>query len=148
MAISPITEIIAEFKAGKMVVLVDEEDRENEGDLVMAAECVTPEAINFMARFGRGLICIALTDQRLQELRIGNMTSENTSNFGTAFCESIDAAGRGVTTGISAYDRAQTILACVDPDTTPADLARPGHIFPLRARRRRARPRRPDGSLR
>jgi 3,4-dihydroxy 2-butanone 4-phosphate synthase/GTP cyclohydrolase II len=118
-----------------MIVVVDDEDRENEGDLTMAAECVTPDAINFMARFGRGLVCIALTPERLEELHIHPMTAENTSNFGTAFCESIDAAGRGVTTGISAYDRAQTILACVDAATAPADLARPGHIFPLRARR-------------
>jgi len=125
---------LEEIRAGRMIVVVDDEDRENEGDLTMAAEKVTPDAINFMARFGRGLICVALTDERLNELRIGNMTAENTSNFGTAFCESIDAAGRGVTTGISAYDRAQTILACTDPATRPSDLARPGHIFPLRAR--------------
>jgi 3,4-dihydroxy 2-butanone 4-phosphate synthase / GTP cyclohydrolase II len=126
---------LSEIRAGRMIVVVDDEDRENEGDLTMAAECVTPEAINFMARFGRGLVCIALTPERLDELHIHAMTAENTSNFGTAFCESIDAAGRGVTTGISAYDRAQTILACVDPETVPSDLARPGHIFPLRARR-------------
>jgi 3,4-dihydroxy 2-butanone 4-phosphate synthase/GTP cyclohydrolase II len=126
---------LAEIRAGRMIVVVDDEDRENEGDLTMAAECITPEAINFMARFGRGLICVALTPERLDELHIHAMTVENTSNFGTAFCESIDAAGRGVTTGISAYDRAQTILACVDPRTVPSDLARPGHIFPLRARR-------------
>jgi 3,4-dihydroxy 2-butanone 4-phosphate synthase/GTP cyclohydrolase II len=125
---------LAEIRAGRMIVVVDDEDRENEGDLTMAAECVTPEAINFMARFGRGLVCLALTPERLEELRIGPMTAQNTSNFGTAFCESIDAAGRGVTTGISAYDRAQTILACVDPATVPSDLARPGHIFPLQAR--------------
>ena len=126
---------LAEIRAGHMIVVVDDEDRENEGDLTMAAECVTPDAINFMARFGRGLVCIALTSERLDELHIHAMTAENTSNFGTAFCESIDAAGRGVTTGISAHDRAETILACVDPSTVPSDLARPGHIFPLRARR-------------
>jgi 3,4-dihydroxy 2-butanone 4-phosphate synthase/GTP cyclohydrolase II len=125
---------LAEIRAGRMIVVVDDEDRENEGDLTMAAECVTAESINFMARFGRGLVCLALTPERLEELRIGPMTAQNTSNFGTAFCESIDAAGRGVTTGISAYDRAQTILACVDPVTAPSDLARPGHIFPLQAR--------------
>jgi 3,4-dihydroxy 2-butanone 4-phosphate synthase / GTP cyclohydrolase II len=126
---------ISEIRAGRMIVVVDDEDRENEGDLTMAAECITPDAINFMAKFGRGLVCIAMTGERLEELHIGRMTAINTSNFGTAFCESIDAAGRGVTTGISAYDRAQTILACVDPETKPADLARPGHIFPLRARK-------------
>jgi 3,4-dihydroxy 2-butanone 4-phosphate synthase/GTP cyclohydrolase II len=126
---------LEEIRAGRMVVVVDDEDRENEGDLTMAAEKVTPEAINFMAKYGRGLICLAMTEERLDHLRIGPMTNENTSQFGTAFCESIDAMGRGVTTGISAYDRAQTIMAAVDPSTRPADLARPGHVFPLRARK-------------
>src|SRR5690348_1708593 len=117
-----------------MVVVVDDEDRENEGDLTLAAEKVTPETINFMAKHGRGLICLALTEERLDHLRIGPMTAENTSQFGTAFCEAIDARD-GVTTGISAYDRARTIRVAIDPATRPADLARPGHIFPLRARR-------------
>lgn len=124
-----------ELRAGRIVVVVDDEDRENEGDLTMAAEKVTPDAINFMAKYGRGLVCLAMTPERLDYLRLGPMTAQNTSQFGTAFTESIDAAGRGVTTGISAYDRAQTILCAVDPATRPADLARPGHIFPLRARK-------------
>jgi 3,4-dihydroxy 2-butanone 4-phosphate synthase/GTP cyclohydrolase II len=126
---------IEELRAGRMIVLVDDEDRENEGDLTLAAEKVTPEAINFMAKYGRGLVCLAMTPERLDYLRLSPMTAENTSQFGTAFTESIDAAGRGVTTGISAYDRAQTILCAIDPTTRPADLARPGHVFPLRARK-------------
>src|SRR5207237_453043 len=125
---------IADIRAGKMIVVVDDEDRENEGDLTLAAEKVTPEAINFMARFGRGLICLAMTEERLDHLRIGPMTAENTSQYGTAFCEAIDAR-EGVTTGISAYDRARTIRVAIDPATRPADLARPGHVFPLRARK-------------
>ena len=124
---------IEEVRAGRMIVVVDDEDRENEGDLTLAAEKVTPEAINFMAKHGRGLICLAMTEERLQHLRIGAMTPENTSNYGTAFCEAIDAR-LGVTTGISASDRAITILAAIDPKTKPQDLARPGHVFPLRAR--------------
>jgi 3,4-dihydroxy 2-butanone 4-phosphate synthase/GTP cyclohydrolase II len=124
-----------EIRAGRMVIVVDDEDRENEGDLTLAAEKVTPEAINFMAKYGRGLICLAMTPERLDYLRLGPMTAENTSQFGTAFTESIDAAGRGVGTGISAYDRAQTILAAIDPASRPSDLARPGHVFPLRARK-------------
>jgi 3,4-dihydroxy 2-butanone 4-phosphate synthase/GTP cyclohydrolase II len=134
---SPFTDVpaaIEEIRAGRMIVVVDDEDRENEGDLTMAAEKITPEAINFMAKYGRGLICLALTEERLDHLRIGPMTAENTSTFGTAFCEAIDARD-GVTTGISAYDRARTIQVAIDPATRPADLARPGHIFPLRARR-------------
>jgi len=125
---------IEEIRAGRMVVVVDDEDRENEGDLTLAAEKITPEAINFMARFGRGLICLALTQERLEHLRIGPMTAENTSQFGTAFCEAIDAR-EGVTTGISARDRARTIQVAIDPASRPGDLARPGHVFPLRARR-------------
>src|SRR5438105_7752028 len=117
-----------------MIVVVDDEDRENEGDLTLAAEKVTPEAINFMARFGRGLVCLAMTEERLEHLRIGPMTAENTSQYGTAFCEAIDAR-QGVTTGISAYDRARTIQVAIDPATKPSDLARPGHVFPLRARK-------------
>ena len=120
--------------AGRMIVVVDDEDRENEGDLTLAAEFVTPEAINFMARFGRGLICLALTEERADHLRLRPMTEENTSRFGTAFTESIEAR-EGVTTGISAHDRAHTIRVAMDPRSTAADLARPGHIFPLRARR-------------
>jgi len=137
MAVSPFTDVsaaIEEIRAGRMVVVVDDEDRENEGDLTLAAEKVTPEAINFMAKYGRGLVCLALTEERLDHLRIPPMSAENTSNYGTAFCEAIDAR-QGVTTGISAYDRARTIAVAIDPATRPADLARPGHIFPLRARK-------------
>src|SRR6185437_2212279 len=125
---------IEEIRAGRMIVIVDDEDRENEGDLMLAAEKVTPETINFMAKFGRGLVCLTLTEERLEHLRIGPMSAENTSNYGTAFCEAIDAR-TGVTTGISAYHRARTILVAIDPATRPADLARPGHVFPLRARK-------------
>ncbi len=117
-----------------MIVVVDDENRENEGDLTLAAEFVTPEAINFMARFGRGLICLALTEDRADHLRLRPMTEENTSRFGTAFTESIEAR-EGVTTGISAHDRAHTIRVAIDPKSGAADLARPGHVFPLRARR-------------
>jgi 3,4-dihydroxy 2-butanone 4-phosphate synthase/GTP cyclohydrolase II len=134
---SPFTDVpaaIEEIRAGRMIVIVDDEDRENEGDLMLAAEKVTPEAINFMARFGRGLVCLTLTEERLEHLRIGPMSAENTSNYGTAFCEAIDAR-EGVTTGISAYDRARTIRVAIDPATRPSDLARPGHVFPLRARK-------------
>jgi len=123
-----------EIRKGRMIVVVDDEDRENEGDLTLAAEKVTPEAINFMARQGRGLICLAMTEERLEHLRIKPMTTENTSQFGTAFCEAIDAR-EGVTTGISAFDRARTIEVAIDPASRPDDLARPGHIFPLRARK-------------
>src|SRR5882762_775309 len=133
----PFTDVptaIEEIRAGRMIVVVDDEDRENEGDLTLAAEKVTPEAINFMARYGRGLVCFAMTEERLEHLRIGPMTAENTSNYGTAFCEAIDARD-GVSTGISAYDRARTIKVAIDPTTRPADLARPGHVFPLRARK-------------
>ncbi len=128
-----IEEAIEEIRAGRMVILVDDEDRENEGDLCMAAEKVTPEAINFMAKYGRGLICLSLTPERVEELQLPMMTSENTSPYGTAFTVSIEAR-RGVTTGISAHDRATTILTAIDPRTRPEDLARPGHVFPLRAR--------------
>ena len=125
---------LAEIRKGRMVVVVDDEDRENEGDLTLAAEKVKPEAINFMARHGRGLICLAMTEERLEHLRIKPMTTENTSQFATAFCDDIDAR-EGVTTGISAFDRARTIQVAIDPATRPHDLARPGHIFPLRARK-------------
>jgi 3,4-dihydroxy 2-butanone 4-phosphate synthase/GTP cyclohydrolase II len=133
----PFTDVataIEEIRAGRMIVVVDDEDRENEGDLTLAAEKVTPEAINFMAKYGRGLVCLAMTEERLDHLHIGPMTSENTSQYGTAFCEAIDARD-GVTTGISAHDRAHTIKVAIDPKTRPSDLARPGHMFPLRARK-------------
>jgi 3,4-dihydroxy 2-butanone 4-phosphate synthase / GTP cyclohydrolase II len=125
---------IEELKAGRMIVVIDDEDRENEGDLTMAAEMITPEAINFMATHARGLVCLAMTGERADQLDLSPMVSHNTSPGGTAFTVSIDARGRGVTTGVSAYDRAQTILATIDSRTRPEDLGRPGHIFPLRAR--------------
>jgi 3,4-dihydroxy 2-butanone 4-phosphate synthase / GTP cyclohydrolase II len=125
---------IAEIQAGRMVIVVDDEDRENEGDLTLAAEFVTPEAINFMARYGRGLICLTLTEERADYLRLPPMSQENTSRFGTAFTESIEAR-EGVTTGISAADRAHTIRVAIDSTSNAADLARPGHVFPLRARK-------------
>ncbi|MFZ0320959.1 MAG: 3,4-dihydroxy-2-butanone-4-phosphate synthase [Candidatus Sulfotelmatobacter sp.] len=125
---------IEEIRVGRMIVVVDDEDRENEGDLTLAAEKVTPEAINFMAKYGRGLVCLAMTEERLDHLRLGPMSSENTSQYGTAFCEAIDAR-EGVTTGISAHDRARTIQVAIDPATKPSDLAKPGHMFPLRARK-------------
>jgi 3,4-dihydroxy 2-butanone 4-phosphate synthase/GTP cyclohydrolase II len=128
-----IEDALEDFRSGRIVIVVDDEDRENEGDLTMAAEKVTPEAINFMAKYGRGLICLTLTEQRLDQLQVPLMVSENTATYGTAFCESIDAKN-GTTTGISAADRAHTVLAAIDPATRPADLARPGHVFPLRAR--------------
>jgi 3,4-dihydroxy 2-butanone 4-phosphate synthase/GTP cyclohydrolase II len=125
---------IEEIRSGRMIVVVDDEDRENEGDITLAAEKVTPEAINFMAKHGRGLICLTMTEERLDHLRLGPMSAENTSQYGTAFCEAIDARV-GVTTGISAYDRARTIQVAIDPATQASDLARPGHVFPLRARK-------------
>src|SRR5258708_21487092 len=125
---------IEELRAGRMIVVVDDDDRENEGDLTMAAEMITPEAINFMATHARGLICLAITGERADELALHPMTQCNTSPCGTAFTVSIDAKVRGVTTGISAHDRAQTILAAIDPRTGPAAMGRPGHVFPLRAR--------------
>ena len=128
-----VEEAVDEIRQGRMIVLVDDEDRENEGDLTLAAEKITPEAINFMAKFGRGLICLAITEQRCDELNLPLMSPINTSVHGTAFCEAIDAKV-GVTTGISASDRAITILTAIDPKTRPQDLARPGHMFPLRAR--------------
>ena len=128
-----IEDAVAAIRAGKMVIVVDDEDRENEGDLTIAAEKVTPEAINFMARHGRGLICLSMTPERLDELEIPLMVSQNTSRFETAFCVPIEAKGR-TTTGISAADRAMTALTAIDPATKPSDLARPGHMFPLRSR--------------
>ena len=132
MPISPVTEIITEVKAGRMVVLVDEEDRENEGDLVMAAEFVTPESINFMARNGRGLICLTLTEERCRQLNLPLMVANNRSPLGTNFTVSIEAA-EGVTTGISAADRARTVQAAIRADSSPRDIVQPGHIFPLMA---------------
>jgi 3,4-dihydroxy 2-butanone 4-phosphate synthase / GTP cyclohydrolase II len=122
------------YRRGEMVIIVDDEDRENEGDLCLAAERVSPEAINFMATYGRGLVCLAMSEDRCDELDLPLMVETNTSNYGTAFCVSIEARGR-VTTGISAYDRAATVRAAIDPATRPSDLLRPGHVFPLRARR-------------
>ncbi len=133
---APIEEAIEQFRQGRMVIIVDDEDRENEGDLAIAAEKVTPQAINFMAKHGRGLVCLALTEERCAELALPLMvdSTTNTSTFGTAFTVSIEARGK-VTTGISAADRAATILTAIDPRTRPEDLLRPGHVFPLRARR-------------
>ncbi len=133
MPLATIPEAIEDIKAGKFVIVVDDEDRENEGDLVMAAEKVTPDAINFMARYGRGLICVPLTGQRLDELKIPPMVSNNTSKFTTAFSVSVEARV-GTTTGISAADRAKTVQVLVDPNTRPDDLLMPGHMFPLRAK--------------
>jgi 3,4-dihydroxy 2-butanone 4-phosphate synthase/GTP cyclohydrolase II len=133
MTFARIEEAIAEIKAGKIIIVVDDESRENEGDLIMAAEKVTPEAINFMAIHARGLICTPMTGQRLDELKIPLMVTENTSAHTTAFTVSVEAR-HGVTTGISAQDRAQTIKVLIDPASKPEDIARPGHIFPLRAR--------------
>ncbi len=133
MHFASIPEAIEDFRQGKILVVVDDEDRENEGDLTIAAEKITPEAINFMATRGRGLICLALDAETCTRLDLQPMSAVNTARFGTAFCEAVDAA-EGVTTGISAYDRAHTIRVAIDPETRPQDLARPGHIFPLRAR--------------
>jgi len=132
MAISPIPELVAELAAGRMIILVDEEDRENEGDLVIAADLITPEAINFMARFGRGLICLTLTPERCDRLQLQSMTARNGTRHGTAFTVSIEAA-TGVETGISAADRARTVQAAVARDAKASDLVQPGHVFPLRA---------------
>jgi 3,4-dihydroxy 2-butanone 4-phosphate synthase/GTP cyclohydrolase II len=133
MPFVPVPDAVEEIRAGRILVVVDDEDRENEGDLTIASEKVTPEIINFMATHGRGLICLAMTAERCDALRLPLMSAHNTSNFGTAFCESIDAR-EGVSTGISAADRTRTILTALDPACRPSDLARPGHVFPLRAR--------------
>jgi 3,4-dihydroxy 2-butanone 4-phosphate synthase/GTP cyclohydrolase II len=130
---APIDDAIAAIRDGKMIIVVDDEDRENEGDLTIAAEKVTPEVINFMAKWGRGLICMPMTEERLAELDLPLMVAQNTARFDTAFCVSIEAKGL-TSTGISAGDRAATVLAAIDPATRPSDLARPGHMFPLRAR--------------
>jgi 3,4-dihydroxy 2-butanone 4-phosphate synthase/GTP cyclohydrolase II len=134
MALSSIPEIIKDVKAGKFIILVDDQGRENEGDLIMAAEKVTPETINFMAKNARGLICMPITETRLKELNIPMMVGENTARHGTAFTVSVDAKTKGATTGISAYDRAVTVKAMIDPATKPDDLGRPGHVFPILAR--------------
>jgi len=134
MPLTRIEEALEQIRQGRMVILVDDEDRENEGDLCLAAEKITPEAINFMAREGRGLICLSMTEERADELDLPLMVRENSSSFGTAFTVSIEAR-RGVTTGISAADRAHTIQVAIADDTTARDLARPGHVFPLRARK-------------
>ena len=133
MPIATIDEAVAEIRDGRMIIIVDDEDRENEGDLVCAAEKISPEIINFMARHARGLICLPLTEDRCDELHLTTQVADNTSYLGTAFTVSIDAR-RGISTGISAADRATTILVAVDPSSRPQDLARPGHIFPLRAK--------------
>ena len=133
MSLSTIEEAIEDIRAGKMFILVDDEDRENEGDLTMAAEKVTPEAINFMARYGRGLICLALAEEQVNKLKLPMMTSRNTSMYGTNFTVSIEAK-HGVTTGISAHDRATTILTAIADESGPEDIAMPGHVFPLKAR--------------
>ena len=133
MALATIDEAVRDIRDGKMIIIVDDEDRENEGDLVCAAEKVTPEIINFMAVHGRGLICLPMTEERCSELQLFPQTTENTSHLGTAFTTSIEAR-EGVTTGISAADRAKTILTAVDPASKPSDLVRPGHVFPLRAK--------------
>lgn len=134
IVLDTIEDAVADIKAGKVVIVVDDEDRENEGDFICAAECVTPEIINFMATHGRGLICAPIIEQRADELGLDLMVSNNTALHETAFTVSIDLIGRGCTTGISAYDRATGIRAMVDPNITAADFARPGHIFPLRAK--------------
>jgi 3,4-dihydroxy 2-butanone 4-phosphate synthase/GTP cyclohydrolase II len=133
MPFASIREAIEDIRAGRMLVVVDDEDRENEGDLTVAAEKVTPEIINFMVTHGRGLVCLSLTAERCEELQLPPIAQRNTSRFGTAFCETVDAR-EGVSTGVSAADRARTIRVAIDPKTRPADLARPGHILPLRAR--------------
>lgn len=133
MKFNTIDEAVNDIKNGKMVILVDDEDRENEGDLTMAADMVTPEAINFMAKYGRGLVCLSLMPDRVEHLQLPMMTTDNTSSFGTAFTISIEAK-KGVTTGISAADRATTIKTAINPKSGPEDLARPGHVFPLRAK--------------
>ena len=133
MCFASIAEAIEDFRAGKVLIIIDDEDRENEGDLTVAAEKITPEIINFMATYGRGLICLALSAEICDQLGLQPMSPINTARFGTAFCEAVDAA-EGITTGISAYDRAKTIQVAMRPESRPHDLARPGHVFPLKAK--------------
>ena len=135
MTFATVQEAAELYRRGEMVIIVDDEDRENEGDLCIAADKITPEAVNFMAKFGRGLVCLALTEERCKELDLPLMVEKNTSNYGTAFTVSIEARGGRVTTGISAHDRSETVRVAIDPKTRPADLLRPGHIFPLRAKK-------------
>ena len=132
MKLNTTAEIIEDIRLGKMVILMDDEDRENEGDLIMAADLVTPEAVNFMAKYGRGLICLTLTAERCEQLKLPLMVEDNTAAFSTNFTVSIEAA-KGVTTGISAADRAVTVLAAIAKDAKPTDIVMPGHIFPLKA---------------
>src|SRR6266571_3828128 len=132
--VDPLESVIADLQKGKMVIVVDDADRENEGDLILAAECVTPEAINFMAKHGRGLICVPTTSERLKQLGVEQMVTQNRETFKTDFQVSVDAA-KGITTGISAADRAQTIKVMAKPTAVPEDLVQPGHVFPLRAKR-------------
>ncbi|HEX7420355.1 MAG TPA: bifunctional 3,4-dihydroxy-2-butanone-4-phosphate synthase/GTP cyclohydrolase II [Thermoanaerobaculia bacterium] len=134
MPFATVQEAAELYRRGEIVIIVDDEDRENEGDLCIAADKITPEAVNFMAKFGRGLVCLALTEERCRDLDLPLMVEKNTSNYGTAFTVSIEARGR-VTTGISAHDRSETVRVAIDPKTRPADLLRPGHIFPLRAKK-------------
>ncbi|HQH42081.1 MAG TPA: 3,4-dihydroxy-2-butanone-4-phosphate synthase, partial [Bacteroidales bacterium] len=134
--LNTIEEAVADIREGKPVIVVDDEDRENEGDFIVAAELITPEMVNFMAMHGRGLICVALPEERCEQLELELMTSRNTALHRTAFTVSVDLIGQGVTTGISASDRAKTIRALVDPKTKPEDLARPGHVFPLKAKQK------------
>ena len=133
MSLATVEEAIADIRAGKFVIIVDDEDRENEGDLAIAADRITPEAVNFMATYGRGLICVPVEGWRLDELGVGAMVDDNTSRFGTAFTVTVEAIGHGVTTGISAFDRATTIRLLCDEHAKPSDFAKPGHTFPLRA---------------
>src|SRR5687767_4851782 len=134
MPFATVQEAAELYRRGEFVIIVDDEDRENEGDLCIAAERITPEKVNFMAKHGRGLICLALSEERCNNLDLPLMVENNTATFGTAFTVSIEARGR-VTTGISAFDRAETVRVAIDPKTRPADLLRPGHVFPLRARK-------------
>src|ERR1044071_4440990 len=133
--LNSIDEAVADIKAGKIVIVVDDEDRENEGDFVTAAKNVTPEVVNFMSKHGRGLICVALPEDRCDALGLELMVNNNTGLHETAFTVSVDLLGRGCSTGISAFDRSKTIQALIDPQTLPADLGRPGHVFPLRAKK-------------
>src|SRR6188768_3866968 len=133
--LNTIDEALEDIKNGKVIIVVDDEDRENEGDFICAAECVTPEIVNFMATHGRGLICAPLIEDRCDELELQLMVTQNSATYETPFTVSIDLIGHGTTTGISASDRSKTVLALIDPNTKPEDLGKPGHIFPLRARK-------------
>ncbi|MEQ8575091.1 MAG: 3,4-dihydroxy-2-butanone-4-phosphate synthase, partial [Fulvivirga sp.] len=132
--LNTIEEALEDVRNGKVIIVVDDEDRENEGDFICAAECITPEIVNFMATHGRGLICVPLVEERCEELELELMVGKNTATFETPFTVSVDLIGHGCTTGISAHDRFKTIKALVDPETNPEELGKPGHIFPLRAK--------------